>query len=207
MGTYQGHMGASGSLSFRKISNNQKAPFAWRFRQALRWDRIHGLVGTQVAKLGKVFGFMAVTSELSLTHISGKTGMRTNYGVVSRRVVTTAFVNFIVAQMQTETSVFGDFKFHDSGEGNTAAAVGDTDIETTDGEARVTGSQEEGASAWIYKTIGTITYTSTKAIVEHGVFSIVTGGTMIDRHVFGSVAVDNTDQIEFTYNITFAAGG
>lgn len=207
MSTYQGKMGATGTLGIRKISNNVRAPLAWQFRQALRWDRIKGLLGTKAAGLGRMLGFGVFTSQLSLTHINGKTGLRTNYGVVSRRLVTTAFVNFVVDQMQTETSEFGDFKFHDSGVGTTAAAIGDTDMETTDGEARVTGTQTEGASANIYQTVGTITYTTTKAITEHGVFSIVTGGTMIDRHVFAAVNVDNTDQIEFTYEITFAAGG
>lgn len=207
MSTYQGKMGATGTLGIRKISNNVRAPLAWQFRQALRWDRIKGLLGTKAAGLGRMLGFGVFTSQLSLTHINGKTGLRTNYGVVSRRLVTTAFVNFVVDQMQTETSEFGDFKFHDSGVGTTAAAIGDTDMETTDGEARVTGTQTEGASANIYQTVGTITYTTTKAITEHGVFSIVTGGTMIDRHVFAAVNVDNTDQIEFTYEITFTAGG
>ena len=207
MSTLNGSMGATGSLGVRKISNHQSAPLAWRIRQALRWDRVQGLIGTKAAGLGRLLGFGVFTSQLSITHINGKTGLRTKYGVVSRRLVTTAFVNFVVDQMQAETTEFGDFKFHDSGVGVTAAAIGDTDMETTDGEARVTGTQTEGASANIYRTVGTITYTTTKAITEHGVFSIVTGGTMIDRHTFAAVNVDNTDQIEFTYEITFAAGG
>ncbi len=134
-------------------------------------------------------------------------GSVVNYGLVSTKVVTTAFVNFMVDQLQTETSEWGDFKYHDSGIGTTAAAVGDTDIETSDEESRATGSQTEGASANIYKSVGTISYTTTKAITEHGLFSQSTGTTLLDRHVFSAINVVNGDSIEFTYELTVSAGG
>lgn len=205
MAVYGGKVGLMGNLGVKKV--NQRPPLAWQVKQALRWDRIHGLMGHWFARVANKMGVLTITSQLRAVKIDGQTGRRTDYGIVSRRVVTTAFVNFLVDELQAETSEWGDFKFHDSGEGATAAVVGDTDIETTDGEARATGTQTEGASANIYKTVATITYTTTKAIVEHGLFSIVTGGTMMDRHVFGSIGVDNTDQIEFTYELTATAGG
>jgi len=134
-------------------------------------------------------------------------GQVVDYGLVSTRVVTTAFVNFMVDQLQTETSEWGDFKYHDSGVGTTAAAVGDTDIETTDEESRATGTQTEGASANIYKSVGTISYTTTKAITEHGLFSQSSGTTLMDRHVFSAINVVNGDSIQFTYELTCSAGG
>lgn len=134
-------------------------------------------------------------------------GSVVDYGLVSTRVVTTAFVNFMVDQLQADTTEWGDFKFHDSGIGVTPAAVGDTDIETTDGETRATGSQVEGASANIYKSVGTISYTTTKAITEHGLFSTVAGTTLMDRHVFAAINVVNGDSIQFTYELTCSAGG
>lgn len=200
-------IGFQGGLTTRKISRNRRPDFSWQLRQAVRLDRVRGLLAVTVAKSMAKLGFTAITSQLSAVHIDGRTGIRTQYGVVSRRVVTTAFVDFMVDQLQAETSTWGDFKFHDSGVGATAAAIGDTDIQTTDGEARVTGTQLEGATANIYKTVGTITYTTTKSIVEHGLFNIVTGGTLMDRSVFASIGVDNTDQIEFTYELTCTAGG
>lgn len=209
MTTMTSDTGIESSLGIRVIRKGvQGAPFSWRLRQALRWDRVRGLFATKAAQsLGKLLGFGTFTSELRAVHINGRTGTRTDFGVVSRRVVTTAWVNFLVDNLQAETTAFGDLKFHDSGTGSTAAAVGDTDIETTDGEARVTGTQTEGASANIYKTVGTITYTGTKTITEHGIFTVVTGGTMADRHVFTGIGVDATDQIEFTYEMTYSAGG
>jgi len=114
-------------------------------------------------------------------------------------------VNFVVDQLQTETSVFGDFKYHDSGEGSTAENITDTDIETTDGESRATGTQTEGA-ANAYVSVGTISYTTTKAIVEHGLFNASTGVTLMDRSVFSAINVVNGDSIQFTYTLTLTAG-
>lgn len=157
----------------------------------------------------------AVAKTLGMNHMLGclyavlrrADGTVVNYGLISTNLVTTAFVEFMVDQLQTETSVWGDFKFHDSGVGVTGAAVGDTDIETTDGESRVTGSQTEGATAEIYKSVGTISYTTTKAITEHGLFSVVTAGTMMDHHVFAAINVVNGDSCEFSYQLTVSDGG
>src|SRR3990170_3210655 len=122
------------------------------------------------------------------------------------RLVTTAFVNFVTDQLQTETSVFGDFKFHDSGVGTTDPAITDTAIETTDGESRATGNQTESA-ANVYQSVGTISYTTTKAITEHGLFNDATTGTLMDRSVFSAINVVNGDSIQFTYTLTTNAGG
>jgi len=130
-----------------------------------------------------------------------------DYGLVSTRVVTTAFVNFMVDELQAETSEWGDFKYHDSGIGTTPADVGDTAIETSDEEDRVAGTQTEGGSANIYQSVGTISYTTTKAITEHGLFSQSTGTTLMDRHVFSALNVENGDSIQFTYSLTCSAGG
>jgi hypothetical protein len=206
MGTFGANVGLGGNLMARKV--NQSPTLSWRIRHALSWERVKGLAGFMAGKhLGKWFGFGTFISELKAVHIDGATGKRTNYGVVSRRLVTTAWVNFLVDNLQAETTEFGDLKFHDSGVGVTGATIGDTDIETTDGESRVTGTQTEGATANIYKSVGTITYTTSKAITEHGIFTIVTGGTMADRHTFTAINVVNTDQIEFTYEMTYSAGG
>jgi hypothetical protein len=176
--------------------------------QWFRKDRIQGLLGKWFADaISNAFGIVTVTGQLQAVHISGETGRRTDFGIVSRRLITTVFVNEMVDQLQAETSTWGDFKFHDSGVGVTAANVANTDIETTDGESRVTGTQTEGATAEIYKSVGTITYTTTKAITEHGLFNIVTGGILMDRHTFTAINVVNTDQIEFTYELTVNSGG
>jgi hypothetical protein len=222
-----------GALGVRKLPKEVPAPKSWHLKNKSRFAYWQGLIGNKAAKgVSKLFGIPTLTSELSIRVLrltesqritynkivkddgliggrkwAKKYGTWENYGVVERRVITTAFVNFMVDQLQAETSVWGDFKFHDSGVGTTAAAIGDTDIETTDGESRATGTQTEGASANIYRSVGTISYTTTKAITEHGLFSIATGGTLMDRHVFSAINVVNGDSIEYTYELTVSSGG
>ena len=204
---FNSKLGTSGNLKTMIIKGKVEAPFLWKLKNRISWNYIYGLVGWWVGRgVSALFGHPVLMSELSLIHIKSN-GQQVNYGIVSRRVVTTAFVNFMVDQLQAETSVWGDFKFHDSGVGTTAAVIGDTDIETTDGESRATGTQTEGASANIYSSVGTIAYTTTKAITEHGLFSASTGATLMDRHVFSAVNVENGDSIQFTYELTCSAGG
>lgn len=126
---------------------------------------------------------------------------------VINKKVTDAFVNFVVDQLQTESTIFGDFKYHEMGLGFTAEAAGDTALETTTAIARATGTQTEGSSANIYKSVGTITADTTEAIREHGLFNASSGVTLMDRTVFAAINVVSGNQIEFTFEITFSSGG
>lgn len=156
----------------------------------------------------------ALARSLNMNHMLGTLcirhilagGKTINYGLVSTKLVTTAFAELMVDQLIAESSVWGDFKYHDSGIGVTPAAIGDTDIETTDGESRATGTQVETSSK-VYKSVGTISYTSTKAITEHGIFNTAATATLMDHHVFSALNVENGDSIEFTYELTVSDGG
>ena len=138
-----------------------------------------------------------------------------DYGTVGRRVVTTAGVNFIVDAFQNSVEV-ENFKYHGWGTGGTAEAAGDTALVTelttqyaTD-NTRPTGSQTEGASANIYRTVGTLDPDAAVAITEHGVFTQAAtgGGTLLDRTLFSVINVAASgDTLETTYEITIAAGG
>jgi hypothetical protein len=159
----------------------------------------------------RVRGFVDISSTLS-ARVIRKDGQVEDLGVISRRVVTTAFVNFLVDQLQAETSEIGDFKYHGSGIGTGDEAVGDTDLGSAIDEARDAGTQTEGASANIYKSVATHIYGASYAVTEHGVFSQAgsgnppSGGTLMDRSKFSAINVDIGDAIEFTYEITFSPG-
>lgn len=192
-------IGFSGRLS-HKLIRTPGPGLLWKARNLPNiWPGVwrHGLA--KALKMNHILGELRAV-------LMRRDGSRVNYGLLSAKVVTTAFVNLMVDQLITETSVWGDFKYHDSGVGTTAAAVGDTDIETTDGESRVAGTQVENA-ANIYESVGTIAYTTTKAITEHGLFNASTGVTLLDRHVFAAINVVNGDSIQFTYDLTCTAGG
>ena len=190
-----------------RVVRAQRASLNWRLRNTLRLDYLWGWLVYHVGMgFSKLTGVPVLLGKLEALLIRAD-GSKVNYGVLGYRMVTTAFVNFMVDQLQTETSEWGDFKYHDSGVGTTDPAVGDTDIETTDGESRATGTQLEGASANIYKSVGTISYTSTKAITEHGLFSQATGTTLMDRSEFAAINVVSGDSIQFSYELSCSAGG
>lgn len=196
----EGVLGMSGRLVARKIGV-PKVSIWWKIH-----NLPHVLAGWRAWVSRYVLRAPTLYSELFVRkHFAD--GRWLDYGLVSTRVVTTAFVNLMVDQLQTETSVWGDFKYHDSGVGTTNPAVGDTAIETTDGEARATGNQGEGASANIYKSVGTISYTTSKAITEHGIFNTSDSATLLDRSEFDAINVVSGDSIEFTYQLTCTAGG
>lgn len=202
---FAGKVGMSGQLTAKKIAR-PKAPLSWRLRNTLRWAYIHGWLGHQVAHLyTRLFGAPVLLGKLSAVLIKAD-GTVVDYGVLGYRVVTTAFVNFLVDQLQTDTTEIGDFKYHDSGVDSTAEASANTAMGTTDGESRATGTQTEGATANIYKSVGTISYTTTKAIVEHGLFSSASSTTLMDRTVFSTINVVSGDGIQFSYELTCTAG-
>jgi hypothetical protein len=202
---YGGNLSMAGTVSI-KADLAGRPSLAWKLRNNLRASYIWGQLTTIAARtFSRVTGVPTMTGQLEVLH-RRVDGSRVYYGVVSRRVVTTAFVNFVTDQLQTETSVFGDFKYHDSGVGTTAENVADTAIETTDGESRATGTQTESA-ANAYRSVGTISYTSTKAITEHGLFNDSSAGTLMDRSVFSAINVVSGDSIQFTYTLTISSGG
>lgn len=196
-----GRIGPAGELEARLIERDpaEACGLRWKLRNLPKVLRAWRVLLASILRIPTYYG------KLHIRHL-GDDGRIVDYGLVSCRVVTTAFVNFVVDQLQTETSVFGDFKYHDSGVGTTAENVTDTDIETTDGESRATGTQVEGATANIYKSVGTIAYTTTKAVTEHILANASTAGTAMDRTVFSVINVVNGDSIEFTYELTLTAG-
>lgn len=127
---------------------------------------------------------------------------------VSVALVTTAGVNYMASDFASGgvTPTISGMKFHDCGTGTTAAAIGDTALQTAAGTARVTGTPSN-PSANIYKSVATISFTSTLAITEWGLFSASSTGTLWDHRVFAAINVNNGDSIQFTYQLTIAAGG
>lgn len=201
----EGFVSSRGTLDV-KLIRAEKPSLMWTLSNVLTWKYIKGwlaeYVGTPIAHK---LGLLLAIGKLEAILIR-KDGTKVNYGIVSRRVVTNAFVAFVVDNLQTDTTEFGDFKFHDSGIGTTAENAADTGIETSDGEPRATGTQTESA-ANAYRSVGTIPYTTTKAITEHGLFSQSSAGTLMDRSVFSAINVVNGDSIQFTYTLTLTAGG
>lgn len=152
-------------------------------------------------------GVINVKTELEIKHI--RNGVVLSTQKVLDKVVTNAFVNDIVDVLQGiagPLGTIGNYKYHASGTGIGNEAAADTALGTEVG-ARVIGTQIEGTSANIYRSVATVSYTSANAITEHGLFNASVAGTLMDRTKFAAVNVINGDSIEFVFEITFSSGG
>src|SRR3990167_1113036 len=118
----EGTLTLKGTLTARKLSG--KAPLSWKIRNALRWNYIRGWLGQRLSsQFSTLAGVAVLRAELRAVHI--RNAHRTDYGVVSRLQVTTAFVNFLCTNLQTDSTEIGDFKYHYSGGGTIGEANGD----------------------------------------------------------------------------------
>lgn len=122
-------------------------------------------------------------------------------------LVTTAGVNLLAADWTNTTATLKLSNYHDSGTGTTAAAIGDTALQTPTGNARVAGTQSNPVAGQ-YRTVATLPYTVAAAITEFGLFTaLAVGPTLWDHKVFAAINVANGDSIAFTYTLTVTAGG
>jgi hypothetical protein len=169
--------------------------------------------GARTLGLASVLGIPTFYGELYLKVLRGS-GETVDLGLVSLRVVTSAGVNYLAADVAGGANDSNLFKFHGFGTGTGAEASGDTALGTeftteyaTD-STRPTGSQASATNT--YTTIATFSPDSggTLAVTEHGIFSASSAGTLWDRSKFSAVnLVSGSDSLQATYVATFAAGG
>lgn len=146
-------------------------------------------------------------TELVARHLD-KDGKEIGRRVVKDRVVTNVFVKAIVDVLQGASGKFDLYKWHCYGSGTDAEAAADTALEhMIANTSALAGSQTQGGSSNIYKSVCTITSTGTHAITEHGLFDTSAPGIMMDRTLFAVINVTSGDKIEFTFQITFSSGG
>lgn len=201
----------SGSLDAVKIPGfNAKA---YAFKNKMRFGFLVGWFTVQMAHLAnRLLGIAVFTSELRGRLIKGN-GQTHDLGVLSYRVVTNNGVAFIVDAWQN-TVELENMKYHGVGTGGTAEAAADSALVTESTTAlnpdstRATGSLTESA-ANAFQTVGTVTFDGSAAITEHGIFSQAAtgGGVLFDRSLFSAINVVSGDSIQFTYTVTFTAGG
>jgi len=143
-------------------------------------------------------------------HLCREAGTRVfDYGLIGVHLVVTAGKNYLAACMDN-TSEPENLKFHAYGTGVTAAAAGDTALQTelttqyaTD-NTRPTGSQAHSTNT--YTTVATVTPDAAVALTEWGLLTQAAtgGGTLLDRQVFSAVNLNGTgDSLQTTYVFTF----
>lgn len=177
---------------------NYRPPFKERWTR-----RLQGL-GTWLSRgpRGWFRGTVRMRATLRACKIDKGTSKRTDYGIVSKRLVTQAFVKRLAAQMAVDFSAADEWKYHASGTGSTAESNGHTAL-VTEVETRETGTQADVSAGTTgnYRTVATHTYSSAFTIREHGIFNAAAAGTMLDRSLFSSIVVAPGDSIEFTYDL------
>ena len=152
----------------------------------------------------KLTGTAPMNSRL-LIRVIRKDGAIENRGIVSTHAITSGFVELLVDTLQSPIAAFSTFRYHDSGTGTTAENENDTALETPCGEAKDTGTQAEGDSANVYRSMVIHTYAGNFEITEHALLN--SNDVLADRSVFTAIGVAPGDRIEFTYELECISGG
>lgn len=149
-------------------------------------------------------GLVTFTATLSARKLygDGRTHKIHDLGVISTKLVTDAFIEYLVDELQASTGGIAGFSYHGSGISSTAENASDTALLSEIAVARVDGTQGEGTTANIYSAMATQYYDGNYAVREHGLFNAASGGTLMDRSVFAAINVADGDGIEFTYELT-----
>lgn len=158
-------------------------------------------------------GTLRLYGELQATVIRAN-GKIEELGTISRRLVTTAFVNYVRDDLANAAggADISTFKYHACGTGVAAEAIGDTALGTecttvlNPDSTRAVGTQVNSV-AKTYSSVGTLTFDAVAAVTEHGLLSAPTAGVLMDRSVFAAINVASGDSIQFTYTLTLADGG
>lgn len=146
------------------------------------------------------------------TYHSIKSFRGTTDNVIDRREIfnkkiTTAFRDYLTTALSSTNNQVNLFKYHDFGTGAVAESTADTGLGAAVSEARATGTQN--STGGTYTSVATVTFSSSYAITEHGMFSQAAkpGGVLMDRTVFAAVNVVSGDSIQATFTLSIADGG
>jgi hypothetical protein len=213
----QGEVGAAGRLAFgvRRAPRRKWAARWWHVKSWLRhrWREapLSLFVLCCLPLLRRLVpGLTVAHGQLRLVVRHGD-GSVTDLGLVGRHLIVTAGKNAIAGAFNNVAPEPELFKFHGFGTGTTAAAVGDTALQTelttqyNPDSTRPTGSQANATNT--YTTVATLSPDTggTIAVTEWGLFSATSAGTLLDRQVFSAVnLVAGSDSLQATYVLTIS---
>jgi hypothetical protein len=187
----------------------------WRAFYLGAYVLVEGIAARAVGSVeGRAKLFGAVDIKITRANPKWWQSKTLNLGCVGKRVVTTAFVNYLRDDLANASggADISTFKYHECGTGTTAEAIGDTALVTPCTSAlnpdstRASGTQVNSV-AKTYSSVGTLTFDASAAVTEHGLFNAASSGTLMDRTVFSAVNVASGDSIQFTYTLTISDGG
>src|SRR4051794_3288489 len=173
MSTVQAALGLQGSMTARGITRAHKQAAAarvtraWKLRNWFRMLRTGEHFVPRLARLASALpGLTAVHGTLTAT-VTRRDGTTLDLGLVGHHLITTAGKNFI-ASCFDNTAEPETLKYHAAGTGTTAAAIGDTALQTecttalNPDSTRAVGSQAHSTNT--YTTVGTLTFDASAAV-------------------------------------------
>lgn len=159
-------------------------------------------------KVKDYFGSNAVQRAFNAILYRNKTVLDLGSGLVTTAGVTKLSQDTAVT---AGTATFAAMKNVGTGTGTTAAAVGDTALQTAIGTTATAGTNTNAVVSTnaTVTNITTVAYTGTAAVTEFGLFNQTTlsGAVMWDHKIFSAINVVNGDSIQFTYVLTLNSGG
>lgn len=181
----------------------------WRAVYLGSYVAVEGVLARWLGNADRVLMYGTVNA-----HVIRRNGKRIDLGCLGKRVVTTAFVNYLRDDLANAAggADISTFKYHGCGTGTTAEDIGDTALVTecttalNPDSTRAVGTQVNSV-AKTYSSVGTLTFDASAAVTEHGLFSAASSGTLMDRTVFAAINVASGDSIQFTYTLTISDGG
>jgi hypothetical protein len=136
-----------------------------------------------------------------LVELLGEDGKRKDLRIVENVVVTvgkTYLANWLTAA--TQSGYF--MQYIGLGTGTTAAAAGDTTLQT-ELSTRVAGTLSNTTNVW--QNVASFgPGVDTGAITESGIFSASSAGTMLARQVFAVINKGAGDTLQITWQVTFS---
>ena len=137
--------------------------------------------------------------------LTGKLTISLNDEIVqeTNNLVVTAGKEWVADRMSNASTVMTHMGV---GTGTTAAVIANTDLETVHGDGRQTlttsGGSVAGAVITFHRTFAAGNQTG--AITEAGIFTALTGGTMLARTVFGVVNKGALDTMTISWAVTIS---
>jgi hypothetical protein len=127
-------------------------------------------------------------------------------------LVTTVGEAWMAGALSGDVASPETMKYIGLGTGTDAAATGDTTLgtEITTGgadEARATGTQSRVTTTHAndtYQAVGTVTFNSSHAVTEAGLFSATSAGSLFARQVFSAINAISGDTLAITWKVAFA---
>ena len=131
--------------------------------------------------------------------------------LIARRVVQNMVVNtglaWLAGAITGDTTTPTDLKYIGLGTGTTAAAAGDTALETPTADARASGTVTRVTTTTTNDTVqivGTVTAGGARAVTEAGLFSAASDGTLGARQVFSVMNLASGDTLQVTWKLIAA---